>query len=59
MTWSGTFKGEFGGIKPTSKHISLTEAVFSTFKDGKETGPLTYIDWLSFFQQAGITAPQP
>ena len=57
MTWSGTFDGEFGGIKPTGKHISLKEAVFSTFKDGKETGPVTYMDMLSFFQQAGIPVP--
>ena len=57
MTWSGTFEGEFGGVAPTGKHMSLTEAVFSTFKDGKETGPITYMDMLSFFQQAGITPP--
>ena len=37
--------------------ISLPEAVFSNFKEGKETGPVTYIDMLSFFQQAGIPVP--
>jgi steroid delta-isomerase-like uncharacterized protein len=57
MTWSGTFKGKFAGIEPTGKHIVLTEAAFSTFKDGKETGPLTIFDRLSFFQQAGIPIP--
>ena len=57
MTWSGTFKGKFGPIEPTGKHIVLTEAAFSTFKDGKETGPLTIADMLSFFQQAGIPIP--
>ena len=59
MTWSGTFKGKFGGLEPTGQYISLTEAVFSQFKDGKETGPITYMDMLSFFQQAGITPPGP
>ena len=58
MTWSGTFKGNFGGIEPTGKRITITEAVFSTFKDGKETGPLTIADMLSFFQQAGIPIPE-
>ena len=58
LTWSGTFKGKFGGIEPTGKRITLTEAVFSTFKDGKETGPSTIADMLSFFQQAGIPIPE-
>ena len=54
LTWSGTFKGNFGGIEPTGKHIVITEAVFFEYKDGKEKSSLAIADMLSFYQQAGI-----
>ena len=59
LTWSGTFKGRFGGMEPTGQYVTMSEAVFSTFKGGKETGPITFMDNLEFFQKAGITPPSP
>ncbi len=57
LTWSGTFKGKFGAMEPTGKYLSMSEAVFMTFKDGKAPGPITFMDTLEFFRQAGITQP--
>jgi len=53
----GTFKGEFMGIAPTGKEMSLPEASFIYFKDGKEVEVWSYVDNLSFQQQLGITPP--
>lgn len=53
----GTFKGEFMGITPTGKEMSLPEASFIYFENGKEMEVYSCSDMLSFYQQLGITPP--
>ena len=53
----GTFKSEFLGIAPTGKEMSLPEASFIYFEDGKEVEVYSISNMLSFYQQLGVTPP--
>jgi len=57
FTMTGTFKGEFMGMAPTSKQIKMTGAYFYRFKDGKEVEAVPFIDSAVMYQQMGITPP--
>ena len=43
LTWGGTFKQEYRGIKPNNKQITIKEAVFFYFKDAKQIKVIPYI----------------
>ena len=51
----GTFKGEMMGISPTGRQLSLPEAVFIRFENGKEVEATAYGNMLSFNEQLGIS----
>ena len=55
--FAGKFKGEYAGMAPTGKKISMTAAFFYRFKDGKQVEALPFSDMLSFYQQAGVKPP--
>lgn len=57
LSWTATFTGDFMDIPPTGNKISMTEARFYHFKDGKDLGPSLYGNWPSLFQQMGIPPP--
>ena len=42
LTWGGTFKQEYRGIKPNNKLITIKEAVFFYFKDAKQVMVIPY-----------------
>lgn len=53
-TGTGTHKGDFMGIRPTGKHISVTGITVDTFKDGKLVETWTNYDALGMLQQLGV-----
>ena len=57
LTWGGTFKREYRGIKPNNKLITVKEAVFFYFKNAKQIKviPYTHQD-TPFLSQLGVTA---
>jgi predicted ester cyclase len=56
-TWSGTFKGDFMGIKATNKSFKYTDADIFTFtKDGKMASHRSVQSSALFFKQLGIGA---
>jgi len=56
-TLTGTFTGELGGIAPTGKKLTRTEAIFHRFEGGKQIEMFGYLDRLTAYQQLGIPIP--
>jgi len=57
-TWTGTFKGDFMGIKATNKSFKLKDGDIFTFtKDGKIKTHSSIQSSASFFKQLDITFP--
>jgi predicted ester cyclase len=54
---TGTHKGEFQGIPPTGKKLSLDEMGFMTIIDGKITEGWISSDTMRLMQQIGGLAP--
>ena len=56
-TMTGTHKGEYMGIAPTGKQVTMTAANFYRFEGGKEVEDLPYSDSLALYQQLGVSPP--
>lgn len=56
-TLSGTHKGEFLGIAPTNKKISITGITMHQIVDGKILDSQALWDAISLFQQFGVELP--
>lgn len=56
MNVTGTHKGEFQGIPPTSRTVSLDEMAFITITDGKIAEGWVISDTMSFMQQIGAVS---
>jgi predicted ester cyclase len=56
-TMSGTFKGEYAGMKPTGKKFSGPACVLAKFQNGKQVEAMPYMDSLSWYQQLSIPIP--
>lgn len=56
-TWRGTHKGEFMGIAPTGKQVTITAAGFTRFAGGKQVEAWTYGDSSTIYQQLGVSPP--
>lgn len=56
-TATGTFLGEFSGIKPTGKKMNRKDAIFHRFEGGKQVEAWGYTDSLALYQQLGIPIP--
>jgi predicted ester cyclase len=54
---TGTHKGEFQGIPPTGKKLSLYEMGFITIIDGKITEGWISADTMGLLQQLGALPP--
>jgi steroid delta-isomerase-like uncharacterized protein len=57
FTWEGTHKGDLMGIPPTHKKISMKEAYFAHFENGKIVEYVNFMDTLSLMQQLGVSPP--
>lgn len=56
-TLSGTHKGEFLGIAPTNKKVSITGITIHQIVDGKILDAQAMWDAISLFQQLGVALP--
>ena len=57
FTMTGTFKGEYMGIAPTGKKITITGILITRWVDGKEVKAWENRDMLGFYQQLGVSPP--
>jgi len=57
MSFTGTNTGEFRGMAPTGKKVTMQEALFYRFQGGKVVEEWQFINQLALFQQLGITPP--
>jgi steroid delta-isomerase-like uncharacterized protein len=57
-TISGTFKGEYAGMKPTGRKFSVPGVVLARFENGKQVEAWPYFDNLAWAQQLGTPLPQ-
>lgn len=53
-TFSGTHTGDFSGISPTGKRITLKGVTIARIKNDKIEEELDYMDDLGFLQQLGV-----
>ena len=56
--WSGTHKGEFMGIAPTGKKVTVTAMSMHRIEGGKEVEQWGELDRLGMMQQLGVV-PAP
>jgi len=56
-TSTATHKGEFMGIAPTGKRITMKSAFFYRLAGGKIVEAVSYSDSLAMFQQLGVAPP--
>ena len=56
-TLTGTFQGEFAGVKPTGKKFSLPIAVLARFENGKQVEAWSYFDQLAWLRQLDVNPP--
>jgi len=57
ITYTATHKGEYLGIAPTGKRITMTEAIFYRLAGGRIVEAFPYSDSLALFQQLGVSPP--
>jgi predicted ester cyclase len=53
ITYRGTHRGDFMGIRPTGKQVSFTGIAIDRFKDGKFVESWFNLDALGLMQQLG------
>ena len=55
LTWSGTHLGEYEGIAPTGKWVTITGLALHHVVHGRivRDGQMSQLDWLSFYRQLG------
>ena len=58
FTWRGTHQGEFLGIPPTNRAVTVKGMVIDRFVDGKWTESRILMDNLGMMQQLGVI-PEP
>jgi len=56
-TWRATHKGEYMGIAPTGKKVTLTGIAISRIVDGKIVEEWGEMDNLGMMEQLGVVAP--
>ena len=57
FTWTGTDKNGIGGAPATGKQLTIKEAYFSRFKNGKIVEYKQFSDTLVMLQQGGFLPP--
>ncbi|MFQ5859457.1 MAG: ester cyclase [Anaerolineae bacterium] len=56
-TWRGTHKGEFIGIPPTGRQVTVTEIGIHRIEGGKVSESRVEVDQLGMMQQLGVVPP--
>ena len=56
-TLHGVHRGEFQGIAPTGKEVTVTGIIISRFKNGKAVEEWEEVNQLGMMQQLGVMAP--
>ena len=59
FTITGTHRGEFQGIPPTGKRVSIGGTDFLTIVDGKITEERVFVDMIGWLQQLGAIPATP
>ena len=59
MTWAGTHKGEFMGVSPTGKSISINVIDILDIADGKFVEHWGVMDSMAMMQQLGVIPAGP
>ena len=54
FTTTGTHQGEFMGIPPTGKRISISDYSFNRLEDKKQVETWGLSDWTTAMQQLGV-----
>jgi steroid delta-isomerase-like uncharacterized protein len=57
-TWQGTHRGEFFGVPPTGRTVSVEAWTIDQFRDGKMAESRIIMDVMGLMQQLGVI-PQP
>ena len=57
FTITGTHQGHFMGVAPTGNKVTISEAIFIRFEEGKEVEAWPYTDTFSIYQQLGANPP--
>ena len=57
LTMRGTHKGDFMGVAPTGKQVTLSALTVSRFEGGKEVEASSFMDTLAMYQQMGVAPP--
>lgn len=57
ITFTGTHKGEYMGIAPTGKQVTMIGIAISRFAGGKEAEVWAIEDTLGMMQQLGVVPP--
>jgi len=58
LTWRGTHQGEFMGILPTGKQVTITSIEIVRLADGKVVEHWNVVDNLGTLQQLGVVPTQ-
>jgi steroid delta-isomerase-like uncharacterized protein len=56
-TWRGTHKGDFMGVAPTGKRVTLTGIEINRIVDGKIVEEWCEVDMMGLMQQLGAVPP--
>lgn len=56
MTWRGTHQGDFYGIAPTNRQVSVTSIGIDRVVNGKIVEGWGEVDMLGMYQQLGVVA---
>ena len=56
MTWRGTHQGDFYGIAPTNRPVSVTSIGIDRVVNGKIVEGWGEVDMLGMYQQLGVIA---
>ena len=59
VTATGTHQGQFWGVEPTGKNVSVPTIWIARFSEGKVSEWWSTWDWWSVMQQIGVSAPIP
>ena len=58
LTMHGTHEGEFLGVAPTGRTISMSGIAVDVMRDGERVGGGAELDQLGLLQQLGAVSPQ-
>ena len=58
LTLTGTFTGKTGDTEPTEKSLNYKQVLINRYANGKCIEATNYSDYLSYYQQLGLSIPE-